>query len=390
MGLCFRLVLAGWVGFLAWSTPTLVAREPKTVRVATFNIQELSREKLDKVDGEGRGVDPQLCKAAEILQRVRPAVVLINEIDYDFKTKGQNARLFRDRYLAVSQNGQKPLAYPHILFELVNTGVPSGKDLNNNGKTDDPEDAFGFGKYPGQYGMTLLSDYPLAEGGFRAFRMFKWKDMPGNLIPDGLNGRPAYYSPEQIEVMRLSSKSHWDVSLLVEGKVIHMLCSHPTPPVFDGPEDRNGRRNHDEIRLWADYLTGGEAARYLRDDSGNPASLPTSDSFVILGDLNAEPVRGDLVEGKRPIDLLLKHPRVQDPQPRSEGAEAQSGPNLPQYKPFRTHGFGRLDYVLPSKDLKVRSTGVFWPKPGAEGRALIDPPSEASDHRAVWVDLLVP
>ena len=42
-------------------------------------------------------------------------------------------------------------------------------------------------------------------------------------------------------------------------ETVHFLVSHPTPPVFDGPEDRNGPRNYDEIRFWADYSprTGG-------------------------------------------------------------------------------------------------------------------------------------
>ena len=40
----------------------------------------------------------------------------------------------------------------------------------------------------------------------------------------------------------------------VKGKTFHLLASHPTPPVFDGDEDRNGKRNHDEVRLIADYI----------------------------------------------------------------------------------------------------------------------------------------
>ena len=84
---------------------------------------------------------------------------------------------------------------------------------------------------------------------------------------------------------------------------MHVLASHPTPPAFDGPEDRNGKRNHDEIRLWADYLTGGAAAGYLG------ASLPEDEPFVILGDLNADPLDGGSVPGA--IQQLLNHPRIQ-------------------------------------------------------------------------------
>lgn len=37
-------------------------------------------------------------------------------------------------------------------------------------------------------------------------------------------------------------------------KRVHMLLHHPTPPAFDGREGRNLLRNHDEIRLFSDYI----------------------------------------------------------------------------------------------------------------------------------------
>ena len=165
---------------------------PTTLRVAVFNIWELSREKLDRVDDAGRGTDKQLKGAAEILQRVRPNVVLINEIDFD--EERTNAQLFIERYLRFSQNGQPSIDYPHVFFEPSNTGMPSGIDLNNNGNTDDPEDAFGFGTYPGQYAMALLSQRPFAIDEARTFRNFLWRDMPNHLMPDGRGGKPEWYS----------------------------------------------------------------------------------------------------------------------------------------------------------------------------------------------------
>ena len=51
------------------------------------------------------------------------------------------------------------------------------------------------------------------------------------------------------------------------GKTVHFLVSHPTPPVFDGPEDRNGTRNFDEIRFWADYVIPSRSG-YIYDDNG--------------------------------------------------------------------------------------------------------------------------
>ena len=34
-------------------------------------------------------------------------------------------------------------------------------DLDNDGRSDGPADGFGYGKYPGQYGMALYSRYPI-------------------------------------------------------------------------------------------------------------------------------------------------------------------------------------------------------------------------------------
>jgi hypothetical protein len=96
------------------------------------------------------------------------------------------------------------------------------------------------------------------------------------------------------------------------------------------------------------------------------------------------------------MDALLKHPRVLDyPAPRSEGAvlaaQGAGGANLKHRgDPAEDTGdFGprvgnmRLDYVLPSRGLRVLRSGVFWPGPGGHGADWID----ATDHHMVWLDL---
>jgi hypothetical protein len=113
-------------------------------------------------------------------------------------------------------------------------------------------------------------------------------------------------------------------------KTVHFLVSHPTPPVFDGPEDRNGTRNYDEIRFWADYITPGKAG-YIYDDNGQWGGLKPGSLFVIAGDQNSDPNDGDSIPGS--IQLLLDHPLVNTKvTPASEGAvEAsllQGGANL--------------------------------------------------------------
>ncbi len=360
---------------------------PETVRVAAFNIWELSREKLDRSSADGVWDHPQLASAAEIVQRVRPDVLLLNEIDFDAGRR-ENARLFVERYLKVGQGGQQPIDYPQIFFEPSNTGLPSGHDFDNDGQSDGPADAYGFGRYPGQYAMALLSRLPIDSGRARTFQKFLWRDMPGHLIPDGQGGRPAFYSAEEVAILRLSSKSHWDVPVRLGAATFHVLASHPTPPVFDGEEDHNGRRNFDEIRLWAAYLTGGDAARYIVDDAGQPGGLGAGAHFVILGDLNADPTR-EATYGRTAISQLLDHPRVQDPRPKSAGGAAVRRPYAGPGEQ-RTAPYGRIDYALPGRSLEVRGTGVFWPGPDDPLRHLVDGDEKASDHALVWVDVAVP
>lgn len=378
------------------SSHCLAAEPAPAIRFATFNIQELSWPKLQQVDETGRGSHPQLVAAATILQQIRPDIVLINEIDYTGPVDADGeppagkdaAAEFLRRYLAVPRAGLEPLAYPYRFYAPSNTGTPSNIDLNGDSKLDGPNDAYGFGRYPGEYAMVLLSRFPLDAADARTFRKLLWKEMPGNLLPDGTAGKPAFYSPQSVNVFRLSSKSHWDVPVTIGGRAIHLLCSHPTPPIFDGPEDANGRRNHDELRFWSDYLAGSPKSAWIVDDRGRRGGLAADAEFVILGDLNSDPVRSEADYGRRPIEWVLKDARVKDPQPTSPGAAEQSNPqSLSDYLPYKTSNFGRLDYVLPSKGLAVGGTGVYWPaqgEPGAENARL------ASDHRLVWVDLKLP
>lgn len=375
-----------WITLAAGAQPRL----PGSFRVATFNIFELSCAKIDAVDSPGGyGAHPQLRKAAEILRRVQPDVVLINEIDYS--PSDNCARHFVERYLANPREGLASLNLPHLAYLPVNTGVPSGIDFTNDGDTTGPGDAFGFGTYPGQYGMALLSRYPLDAKAIRTFQRFLWNDMPGRLMPDGRAGRPAYYSAAAVRVFRLSSKSHWDVPVQVEGRVVHFLVSHPTPPVFHGPEDANGRRNFDEIRLWADYITGGTRARYIVDDQGRAGGLPAGSSFVLLGDMNADPFRDPPVYGRTAVSQLLEHPALRDPKPLGDG----EWPLRPDRTPYPadphslTSNVGRLDYVLPSRELEIAGSGVWYPHGDSPLSALVQPPEPASDHALVWLDLRV-
>ncbi|GAA1751698.1 endonuclease/exonuclease/phosphatase family protein [Agromyces humatus] len=379
------------------------------LRVATYNLSLNRNVEGQLVTDLSTTTNAQAKTVAEVIQRVNPDVVLLNE--FDFVEGGLAADLFRENYLELSQGGADPVVYPYAYVAPSNTGIASGFDLNNNGATVTTpgapgygDDAFGFGAFPGQFGMAVLSKYPIDTDAVRTFQNFLWKDMPGALLPDDPNtAAPAdWYSAEELEVFRLSSKSHWDVPIDVNGRTVHALVSHPTPPTFDGVEDRNGKRNHDEIRFWADYVTPGTASRYISDDDGATGGLKPGESFVILGDQNADPLDGDSVD--QAIDQLLDHPRITDPQPTSAGAaEAsvlQGGANLAHegdpaldtadFNDNPAPGNLRADYVLPSRDLRVADARVFWPVSTDPLSALTGTfPFPSSDHRLVWVDVKV-
>ncbi len=367
-------------------------REP--VRFMTYNAS-LNRGTEGQLREDLATADNAQAQAvAEVIQRTDPEILLINEFDYD--PEGRSAELFHDNYLAVSQNGQNPVDYPYVYSAPVNTGVPSGLDLNQDGTVGGPDDAWGFGAFPGQYGMVVYSKHPIDTPNIRTFQDFRWADMPDNLLPAD------YYTDEQAGQLRLSSKSHWDVPVRIGTKTVHVLASHPTPPTFDGDEDRNGRRNHDEIRFWADYVSDRAASSYIYDDEGGRGGLEPGSRFVVMGDQNSDPHDGDSWPGA--IQQLLEHPRVQDPQPTSAGgpeaAARQGGANLSHHSDpaYDTADFNddpapgnlRTDYVLPSKNLRVLEAGVWWPAPGEPGAELTgEYPFPTSDHRPVYIDIAI-
>lgn len=393
-------------------------------RFATFNAS-LNRgtagQALTDLSAPGNA---QAGAVAEIIQRVRPEILLINEFDYYAPTEahpdGPLVEAFRDNYLEVAHNGAAPIDYPYSFVAPSNTGISSGFDLNNNGVTDTTpgdnaygDDSLGFGVFPGQFGMVVFSQHPILTADIRTFQHFLWKDMPGALLPDD-PATPAahdWYSAQELAIFPLSSKSHWDVPIDVDGTVVHFLVSHPTPPVFDGPEDRNGTRNSDEIRLWADYITPGPASDYIYDDTGTSDGLKPGSKFVIAGDQNSDPLDGDSIPGS--IQQLLDHQLVNTTvTPSSAGGPYwsdvqdflndahESDPlydtadfcDTPAFPPCSGPGNLRADYVLPSRPLKIIDAGVFWPTADDPLVYLTGTgfPVPSSDHRLVWVDLRIP
>lgn len=277
-------------------------------------------------------------------------------------------------------------SYPHRFAPRPNSGVMTDFDMDGDGRLGGPRDAQGFGRFTGEGAMALLSRWPIKAEAAVNFTDLLWRDLPGAILPE-LGGEPFPSSRAQA-AQRLSSVGHWAVPVTTPGGPVWVLAYHATPPVFDGPEDRNGLRNRDEAALWLHWLAGALDV----PAPGGP--------LVLMGDANLDPDDGD----GRPdaLSALLTHPRLSDPQPRSDGGAAasarQGGANDDHVgdpaldtadwadasdASRNAPGNLRVDYVVPSRDLTVHAAGIHWPTDGADlARAEV-----ASRHRLVWIDV---
>ena len=392
----------------AWTISEVSGAVGPTTRFATFNAALNRNNAGDLETALSTPDDPVAQNIAEIIQRNDPDVVLLNEFDFD--AGGVAAASFQTNYLSVSQNGAPTVNYPYVFVAPSNTGIPSGFDLDNNNFIGGGNDALGFGFFPGQFGMVLYSKYPIETPDVRTFQNFLWKDMPGALLPGDPDNvspdNPDWYSAAELDVLPLSSKSHWDVPINVNGEVVHVLASHPTPPVFDGNEDRNGRRNSDEIRFWSDYVTPGATSSYIYDDNETSAApsggLQAGDKFVVLGDLNSDPNDGDSLPGS--VGQLLSNPLVnttvtptslggpEDAASEGNANDSHTGDpafDTADFNPFNP-GNLRVDYVLPSANMTISAAGVFWPDSNDPLSSLTGQfPFPGSDHRLVFADVNV-
>ncbi len=351
------------------------------LRIATYNLEDVRTAALLRAD------DARLQRIAATIQRIRPDILFVNEVAYDQAgapdfpggTEGQNAQRFADAYLGVSQGeGLEPLHYQAVM-RPSNTGIPSGADLDHVGGvvsapgTGYGGDCWGYGDFPGHYALGVLvrADLTVRTADIRTFQKFKWSELPGAVRPKLPSTGEPWYADDIWAELRLSSKTHMDVPVeLPDGTVLHVLASHPTPPSFDGPEDRNGARNHDEIRFWAEYI---DDASFLVDDHGVQGGLEAGARFVIAGDMNADTDEGDSF-GNPIATYFLNNPRVNASfTPRVSPESDPSFGRASDDDDTASFGF-RVDYVLPSSDFAILD--------GAVERV-----AASSDHAMVWIDV---
>jgi hypothetical protein len=374
-----------------------------TLRVAEFEVGAIRTRELLTAD------TPRLKRIAEVIQRVRPNVLLLSGIAYDtaggpdvkeVQPPGQNGQRFADAYLAVSQGeGLAPLRFKSFSAP-VNSGMASGMDLDHSGSvvTTFPlpgaaaagaeaysGDCWGPGAYPGEHGMALLVDERLTiqTDKARTFRRFPWEYVPSGAMPPAPgaakdDGSTSWYTANEKGLVRLSSVGHWDVPVaLPDGSVLHLLCSRPIPPgpKADGAPTFASRRNHDEIRFWADYV---DDEPYLVDDSGVGGGLASGALFVVMGNLGVAP-RPDSKAGDDVIgSALFGAHRV------NSAVTPTSETTLPGLDPIATtFGNLRADYLLPSREIGIAAAGIWRAAPAGTDRSF------PSEHFPVYMDLVV-
>lgn len=302
----------------------------ETLRIAFWNADLARRGPGLLARDLIRAKEPDVQTAIKTVAELDADILVLSGFDFDAGGLALTAL-----------NDHLPRPYPTLLPLRPNTGLPTGFDLDGNGRSDEARDAQGFGRFPGQGGMAVLSRFPIDHGQSRDFSPLLWRDLPGADLPPLPEGAA--------DVLRLSTTGHHDTALVLpDGRVLHLLTWHATTPAFDGPEDRNGKRNADETRFWTLLL-----------DAALPFPPPTG-SFVVIGQANADPEKGD--GNANPIKALIADPRLQSP---LSGDTSDYGGTI---------GSLRTAYILPSAALKVTDSGV-------------ESASSERRHRPIWVEL---
>jgi hypothetical protein len=352
-GLIPRVALALLVLWL----PTVSAAE--SLRIGLWNIGLERRGPGLLLQDLTGGKDPAIAAAVTVLLALEADILVLTGMDYD---PGLHALRALEARLAAAGR-----PYPHLYAPRPNSGQPTGLDVDGDARLNEPEDAQGWGPFPGAGGSAILSRFPLLTDRAVDYSTFLWRDLPQTLLPPDTD-------PALAGIQRLSSHSHLALPVaLPDGTALTLLIWHATPPVFDGPEDRNGRRNHDEAAFWLHLI------------AGTLPFTPPQPPFVLIGDANLDPADGD---GRaQAMTALLTHPHLQDPAPKGQHGRREPGhlgdPALDTVLYPRLGGL-RLDYILPSSDLPLVGSGVLWP---AADDPLLSQITAASRHFPLWVDI---
>lgn len=390
-GAATLIPILAFLGGACVADPTetdLGAVETQRVRVGHWNIKELGTKKLLDEDA------PQLVAMAQVLDRFRPDILSINELQFDIENvpeaglpgapstvqpgdacQAKNARRLADRLHALNPE----LRYDYAVVAMGNSGVEfqTTEEVADNFKVRPDE-------FLGRYSLGLISRYPILHDQVRVLHDLAWHDLPGNSID-------AIREDLDIEVPEgywLFEKAIVVVPIDVNGSILHVVLLHP---MTSGFHPMNPYRNHDELRALQLWLAG-------ELDAPGWEPLPEDAMFVLIGDWNVDPEDGD--GDRASLPQVLSSPRVVTHFPEGEGGTKGVNPRRNTF----LSGCGRedgtlpwnpqnkmqmqLDYMLPSTTIgQPTESGIFWPTYPSEDWNLA---CRASDHRLMWEDLALP
>ncbi|MEL6610078.1 MAG: endonuclease/exonuclease/phosphatase family protein [Pseudomonadota bacterium] len=276
-----------------------------------------------------------------------PDIITLHDVDWDAGLVAATA--FQTR---LARSGWD---MPHLVARRPNSGMATGLDMDGDGRVGRARDAQGYGLFSGAGGMIMLSRYPILS--VDDYSDVLWSGLAWARLPR-VDGAP-FPSARAQGAQRLSSVGHWAVAIDTPGAPVTVLTHHATPPVFDGPEDRNGLRNRDELLFWARWAETMETGAY-----------------VLAAVTNLDAKRGD---GLRDAWAALA-PHFQDVAPKS--ADADGVPSDVTAR-FEQPGPLRTTHVLPATGCPVTGSGLIWPE---EPRGLGD--RRFTRHALVYVDMV--
>ena len=221
---------------------------------------------------------------------------------------------------AARAQGPDGIDYPHAFDAPVNAGEPSGHDLDGDGRTMGWGDAFGWGKFPGNGGMAILSRLPIdADGARGASGCCAGPTLPGARAAAAADGSAVPRRRRRRRRSGCRRASHWDVPVLLpDGGRLHLLAAEP-----DAAALRRRRGLQPPAQPRRDPASGPptSTAPRFRDDAGRDGGAARRAAGACSATSTSIPLDG-AGAARRRSPALLAHPRLQDPRPASAGGAA--------------------------------------------------------------------
>ena len=175
-----------------------------------------------------KGKDEQIASIIAVIATVAPDVLLLTDFDYDSMALSA----------FVQSLGAAGLTYDHTFTSRPNTGLPTGLDMDGNGRTGEARDVQGYGRFSGDGGMAVLSRFPIDQDNVENLSDILWRDVAGGTLP-AIDVVP-FPSQQAQGIQRLSTSGHWVVPIAPTGAAPFHLLAWSATPHLTGPKIATG------------------------------------------------------------------------------------------------------------------------------------------------------